>query len=188
MKYHCAKVLAGEYAFPSDPIIRPVTVLDIGANVGSYAIWAVQHIPIKRIHCYEPASMNLAYLYKNVDFAEIYPFAVTSKPGPIRLYYGVHNCGECSIHRMGEQTERYEMVDTIHPSDLPSAEVVKIDTEGCELDIIEHMNLAPVLRLAFEWHSDGDLPRIDAILLSHGLHSVSTIRTRRNRGVAKYAR
>src|SRR5688500_13610795 len=47
-----AEVLSGEYE--SGFSGSGLTVLDIGANVGSFAIWAGMRWPQSTVHCYEP--------------------------------------------------------------------------------------------------------------------------------------
>jgi hypothetical protein len=52
MRRHVQKVLDGEYEVPYRAT-RPV-ILDIGANVGSFAAWALKRWPGAHVHCYEP--------------------------------------------------------------------------------------------------------------------------------------
>ena len=40
---------------------RPV-ILDIGANVGSFAAWALKRWPGAHVHCYEPLPDNMLVL------------------------------------------------------------------------------------------------------------------------------
>ena len=106
MRRHVQKVLGGEYDIPyrhSAPVI-----LDIGANVGSLAAWALKRWPGCYVHCYEPLPDNFALLGRN-------------------------NCGEASFYDIGEQTTDTVEVETRAPSVLPKAQIVKIDTEGSEV-------------------------------------------------------
>ena len=43
-------------------------------------------------------------------------------------------------------------VKTIHPKNLPVSDIVKIDTEGSEVDIIENLQFTPAY-LVVEYHS-----------------------------------
>ena len=56
MRHHVQKVLDGEYEVPYEAIL-PV-ILDIGANVGSFAAWALKRWPGCHVHCYEPLPDN----------------------------------------------------------------------------------------------------------------------------------
>jgi hypothetical protein len=79
MGSHVQKVLGGEYDIPYRAN-RPV-ILDIGANVGSFAAWALKRWPGAHVHCYEPPPDNFALLTRNLgQFAgssvSLYNFAV----------------------------------------------------------------------------------------------------------------
>jgi FkbM family methyltransferase len=102
MLHHVQKVLAGEYEVPYRAT-RPV-ILDIGANVGSFAAWALQRWPGCHVHCYEPLPDNFALLKKNLAPVEgksvsLYNFAV-GNPELTRLHLGRNNCGEASFYDM----------------------------------------------------------------------------------------
>ena len=135
MRRHVQKVLGGEYDIPyrhSAPVI-----LDIGANVGSFAAWALKRWPGAHVHCYEPLPDNFALLKRNLGQFEgrsvsLHNFAV-GDPSLTRLYLGRNNCGEASFYDIGEQTTDTVEVETRAPSALPKAHIVKIDTEGSEV-------------------------------------------------------
>jgi hypothetical protein len=79
MLRHVQKVLAGEYEVPYRAT-RPV-ILDIWANIGSFAAWALERWPGCHVHCYEPLPDNFALLKKNLAPVEgksvsLYNFAV----------------------------------------------------------------------------------------------------------------
>jgi FkbM family methyltransferase len=60
----CGHVFDGEYDVPYD---KPdMVILDIGANIGSFAVWAKYRWPSSTIHCYEPISVNYELLLQNV--------------------------------------------------------------------------------------------------------------------------
>src|SRR5204863_6169236 len=92
MASHAQKVLNGEYDIPYQHP-NPV-VLDIGADVGSFAAWASQRWPGCRIHCYEPLPSNFAVLQQNLstlsERIELYNFAI-GDPAHTRLRLGLNN-------------------------------------------------------------------------------------------------
>jgi FkbM family methyltransferase len=155
MRSHVQKVLAGEYDIPyrhSAPVI-----LDIGANVGSFAAWALKRWPGAHVHCYEPLPDNFALLTRNLrQFAgssvSLYNFAV-GDPSLTRLYLGRNNCGEASFYDVGEQTTATVEVETSAPDVLPKAQIVKIDTEGLEVDILTRMASLDFDAIMLEYHS-----------------------------------
>ena len=60
-------------------------------------------------------------------------------PSLKRLYLGRNNCGEASFYDVGEQSTRPSRSRRRAPSVLPKAQIVKIDTEGSEIDILGRM-------------------------------------------------
>ena len=166
MRHHVQKVLAGEYEVPYRAT-RPV-ILDIGANVGSFAAWALERWPGCHVHCYEPLPDNFALLKKNLAPVEgksvsLYNFAV-GNPELTRLHLGRNNCGEASFYGIGEQATAFVEVETKPPSVLPKAHIVKIDTEGSEMDILERLGSFDHDVILLEYHSEANRRKIDALL------------------------
>jgi FkbM family methyltransferase len=166
MRVHVQKVLDGEYDLPYRH--QAPVILDIGANVGSFAAWALKRWPGCRIHCYEPLPENFALLTRNLaQFAgasvSLNNFAI-GDPGLTRLYLGRNNCGEASFYDIGEQTAASIEVETRAPDVLPRAHIVKIDTEGSEIDILSRMASFDFDAIMLEYHSEANRRKIDAML------------------------
>ena len=64
---HVEKVFQGEYAMPPDVIEKARVILDIGANVGSFSVWAKSMCPEAKIHAFEPVERNYELLVKNTE-------------------------------------------------------------------------------------------------------------------------
>jgi FkbM family methyltransferase len=166
MRSHVQKVLDGEYDIPyrhSAPVI-----LDIGANVGSFAAWALKCWPGAYVHCYEPLPDNFALLKRNLRQFEgrsvsLHNFAV-GDPSLTRLYLGRNNCGEASFYDIGEQTTDTVEVETRAPDVLPKAHIVKIDTEGSEVEILSRMTSLDFDAIMLEYHSEANRRTVDALL------------------------
>lgn len=166
MRYHVQKVLDGEYDVPyraSAPV-----VLDIGANVGSFAAWALARWPGCHVHCYEPLPDNFALLKSNLHDVEgtsvtLHNFAV-GDPSLKQLYLGRNNCGEASFYELGEQAAITVEVETKPPSILPKAAILKIDTEGSEIDILVRMESFDFDVILLEYHSEANRRRVDELL------------------------
>lgn len=188
MVSHVQKVLTGEYVIPFQK--ENVVILDIGANVGAFAIFALQKWPTATIHCYEPNPTTFQYLQHNLKTifptrnATPYNVAI-GNPKNTKLYLGKHNCGECSLYHQDEQIEDHVIVKTIPPKELPPADILKIDTEGSELDILKGVNLNYSI-ITLEYHSEKDRRKIDKVLKDYSAIS-GFIRTL-GKGVITYAR
>jgi hypothetical protein len=162
MQPHLQLVLDGEYAI--DFGITPKTVLDLGANVGAFAVWARERWPQARIICYEPDPRNVHNLRENAPFAEINAAAVGTF-GSCRIIDGVNNCGETQVEPNGP-------IGCTHPSALPCSEIVKIDAEGSEVDILSGYDLSHTKWVVLEAHGDSNPSQCAAILNSKSFRLV----------------
>lgn len=188
MKGHLEQIWSGEYAIDLDP--PPATVLDLGANIGAFTEWACEQWPAARIAAYEPHPDNATLFRLNTKHrgmrAELHQLAVCDAPrgrGAILLSEGT-NAGEHSIHFKNAPGV---MVHPIHPSAIGRAEFVKIDTEGCEVEILKSLDLTETRAIALEYHSAADRESIRELLsprfqeLAHTPYEVG-------RGVLKFRR
>jgi len=159
MSADIAGVLCGEYE--SGYFGEGVTVLDIGANVGSFTIWANMRWPHSTIHAYEPHPETFKTLVQNVGSLPnvvchdqaVYPDAASHQMFYSR-YPGDGESGLVAyIGRTFESLpqDRLVPVPTIHPRDLPRCDVVKIDVEGGEASILENMDLTGVSLILLEY-------------------------------------
>ncbi|MGH9487494.1 MAG: FkbM family methyltransferase [Terriglobales bacterium] len=143
------------------PLSRGASVLDIGANVGLFAVQVARLGA--RVTAVEPNPAALALLNENVsangvqDQVRILPAAVGSRAGSAELFLG-RNSIDCSLFRPSGPSVRVrvialdELLRLTGPVDL-----LKLDAEGAEFDLLWH---APeqawqqVSRLAVEVHAD----------------------------------
>jgi FkbM family methyltransferase len=187
MAVHVQKVLRGEYEV-SYQHPHPV-IIDIGANVGSFAAWALQRWPGCFVHCYEPLPANFQMLRSNLGHLEgvavaLNPFAI-GDPARTRLFLGKNNCGEASFFDLGEQTTEFVEVVTRAPEVLPKAHIVKIDTEGSEVDILSRLRAIDLDIVILEYHSEENRRKVDRLLADYLLIG-GQVRCL-HRGVLKYA-
>jgi FkbM family methyltransferase len=94
-------------------------------------------------HCYEPLPDNFALLKRNLGHLDgtsaIWNNFAVGDPSRTRLFLGRSSCGEASFYVIGEQSTALVDVETMAPSVLPKAQIMKIDTEGSEIDILGRM-------------------------------------------------
>ena len=185
MVKHIEKIFEGEYDIAyqnSNPII-----LDIGGNIGGFSLWADKRWANSKIYSYEPIKDNFNLLKENtkdMDNIVISNVAIGSKTETRRMYYGAHNVGECSFINGAEQIEDGEDVSVMPANLLPNANIVKIDTEGAEIEILENITIKPDLYL-IEFHSAYNRRRIDNILYDYTLMAADIKNP--NYGIVKYA-
>ena len=186
MRLIIEEVLNGEYDIPFLDIKKPV-IFDIGANVGSFATWALHRWPGSTIYCFEPSPSTFEYLKKNLQPYKniILNNVAIGDPKRRKLYQGLTFNAQASFFQLGEQTKKYEIVTTVWPSSLPpKCDILKIDTEGCEVEILEGLKLRKFMAILVEYHSEANRRKIDKILKDYVL--VGNQIDRPNRGILKY--
>lgn len=183
---HIQKVFAGEYevAFNAP---NPV-IFDIGANIGAFTRWANARWANAQIVCFEPVKSNFQMLQKNTSDmtnVQLFNVGIGSSNRKQKIYYGKNNIGEASLFKGYEQIEDGEEVEISGASDLPECHIMKIDTEGAEIEIIESYKHNPAVYL-IEYHSEKNRLKIDSLLKENYI-LIGSESSRPNYGILKYA-
>ena len=168
----------------------PATILDIGANIGAFSLHYAAKWPLARIEAYEPVESNFDQLLENVRHVSgINPnnFAVRDFSGPAEIYIGDLGV-TCGFYQRGRQTTKTQKVNCIPCRSLASHELVKIDTEGCELEIIEGLDLSKTRAVVCEYHSLADVAPITCVCNAAGLDLLENAPGSHEHGVLKFAR
>jgi len=133
-------IWSGEYSYSRERPEDVRTVIDVGANIGGFIVWACEWWPtIERVEAYEPhheaariCRTNVAHLGR----VNVWECAITTAlrahlaPEPGRE----DNWGGMRTHGVNVGTS----VDVMRPMDLPRCDLLKIDCEGCELEVLQH--------------------------------------------------
>lgn len=170
--------VAMEYDLGSLPVQLQPRVLDIGANVGIFAIACVQQWRGARVMSFEPHPDTFAMLKHNVDGlpVEAHNQAVIGWQRDVVLHEGKHNRLCCSLFDIGDQDMSTAItVPTTLASELPPCDVLKIDTEGAELEILEsYKHIGNIKVLLAELHGEDrkDNSRVMAFAQKAGLRAV----------------
>lgn len=196
----------GEYGFVRIDFKQPPHVLDVGANVGAFAYYATKRWPGCTIDCYEPNPEALAYLEKNTRVfaprATVHAVGVTSAAGVHTMYRSLDRFGApnilCSTFRKdmvspvpGPDESIAFNVNTIAAHTLPPCTILKVDTEGYELNVIAGLVAAqeklPTLILA-EIHTRADRRAIENCLDDAGYELIGARIHSANVGVFAFVR
>jgi FkbM family methyltransferase len=143
---------------------EPASILDIGANIGAFAQRAHRHWPLARIVCCEPMPFNVCRLRRNVPAGvEVISAAVREHSGIDEIFVG-DNFVTGGFVQFGRQTQQKILVECIAAKELPACELVKIDTEGCEVEILKNLPLQKTRAIFLEHHSRADAETIKTML------------------------
>jgi FkbM family methyltransferase len=162
--------------YPNVPFVNGVkTILDIGANVGAASVYFAMTYPAAQVYAFEPGSDALSLLQGNVEplrNVSVFPFGLYSSSKTLSLFHGKNDSVESSVWSTTRTDCRSEQIRLVNASQflsehgIESIDILKIDTEGCEVPILESLGgyLPGVKVLYVEYHSERDRRMIDAML------------------------
>jgi FkbM family methyltransferase len=172
----------GERLAPGD------TVIDVGANIGCFAIFAAQRVgPTGRVIACEPDPETCDRLEHNVqrsglsDIVKVERLAVTARTGKVSLYPSDNALFSSIYEQVDNRTasqpclevDAITLADLFERHDIEHCNYLKLDCEGAEHGIIASLTFelaAKIGQLTAELH---ELPNRDQTAL---LHQLTTLR------------
>lgn len=137
------------------------SILDLGANLGIFALYAASRAPRATVYCLEPASQSFALLERNIRQnnvqAKLFQLAVA--PACATGYLSV--TGISAGYALGppgpgmEQVECVDLEKVFELTGLETIDFVKMDVEGAEREILTRCSdelLSRINALVIEWH------------------------------------
>ncbi len=153
--------LDSAYDIPGVNFSACKSILDIGANMGIYTLYAAAKAPQSSLYCFEPNTQNFAILEQNIRknniSAKAYKLAVsdTCQMGHLQV-------DKSSVeYRLGASSATSELVECVDLEEVfkltgvATFDFMKMDIEGAEREIFNNSSDALLLRfkaLAIEWH------------------------------------
>jgi FkbM family methyltransferase len=178
------EILSGRTYPRIDAVTEVETVLDIGANTGAAAVYMSIVYPTATVYAFEPAREPYGLLERNTrDRPNIVPFnfGLFSADREVPLYRGALDSVTASVGNSTMNRNDYDVValravsDWLAQHSIDRIDILKIDTEGCELPILREMRhlIGSIQVLHVEFHSEADRKALDALLgdthlLMHG--------------------
>lgn len=165
--------------FPPDKI-----VVDIGANIGVFALYAVHALKAKHVFAYEPDSGNFACLQRNIkengleESIDAYQLAVTDVPGrEVNLTVGSGPYNTIFSDEHPEMKGVYGNAQSVRTTSMAEIvrvaghiDVLKLDCEGSEYDILFGSSpdiLQRIGAIRMEYHR-GRVDELDQVLTASG--------------------
>lgn len=145
---------------PTDDVI-----VDVGANIGSFSVYAATRRPSVRVYAYEPVAENLERLRANVapfgDRVTVNPVAMAVAAGEVQ--FGIEETGRYG--GIGVETAAHITVPAVAIADVVTEiieregriDVLKLDVEGLERDLlaaVPEAAAAKIGRVVLEWRYD----------------------------------
>jgi FkbM family methyltransferase len=169
------EILSGRTYPPIDAVTDVEIVLDVGANVGAAALYLSIMYPRAKVYAFEPASEPFALLQRNTrDRRNIVAlnFGLFSAHRDVPLYRGAidtvtASVGDSTMNRGDHEIVTLRAVsDWLEESSVDRVDVLKLDTEGCELPILRGMGdlVGSVKVLHVEYHSEDDRRTLDRLV------------------------
>jgi FkbM family methyltransferase len=168
-------------------------VLDIGANIGVFALWLQSRARGIHVHCFEPASETRGRLERNLaanhleGSVHVHSYAVTNACGVVSLKQA-ESSGETSLfphattlHEAEEFVRTITLAEAVLLTGASSIDFLKIDVEGSEIEIVEGANSQTwdkIQCVAIEYHDifrEGCRQRVTRVLRQQGFRSIETI-------------
>lgn len=144
-----------------DGLARPPAILDLGANVGYFTLFAAQRFPGSRIVAFEPDPANAELMRRtlaaNALDCELVESAASTQDGEVPFA-----AGGFTLSRIDAGGEPVSAVDVL--ARLSEFDLAKIDIEGGEWELLGDSRFAEVAprALALEFHTHLAPPDADA--------------------------
>ncbi len=155
-------VFKDDYRLRRDPLPPGAVVVDVGANIGMFALHAARTCGAARVYAFEPFPESFALLRRNVEHNHLdaivpVPLAIAGTAGRRTLHlqgrHGVH-----SLYGSGGEAVEIECITLAEAFDryaITRCDFLKLDCEGAEYEILLGAPsdvFARIARLALEYH------------------------------------
>jgi len=186
----------GIYRRAQEDIRRAEVIMDIGANVGFFGLYASSIHPGVIIHAFEPFPKNADQLGKNLGLnpgclVKLHQAAVTDQTGTMELYFSPGDDSGCTLNEVRGQSCSVKTVginEVFATCEVTKCDLLKMDCEGSELSILRAASpsvLLAIQAIIMEYHVLAEVEAIENILSAAGftcevIAEINTIYASRN--------
>jgi FkbM family methyltransferase len=139
------------------------TIIDVGANMGGFALFAAKSCPEATIYCYEPEQNNFSTLTRNITVNHLqnrvsaFQCAVASSSGPREIAVNLSPLHSLFTTSKGGRRQSINCVtlsEIIKDLSLEKIDLLKMNCEGAEYEIFgncaqEHLDRIHNIRLEY---------------------------------------
>lgn len=164
-----------DYRMPGFEIKDDDVVIDIGAHVGLFSLFASEYCKKGKIYSFEPIKENYDVLVNNIDLNEIkniipLNLAVSKKNELVKIYLD----SDESAHSIFSQGDRYVEVNSTTLEkifvkyEIEKCNIIKMDCEGAEYEIIDSIPdkyFSKINKMIIEYHFASEKPELYQNLL-----------------------
>ena len=168
-----------EYSYPRARPEDVRTVVNVGANLGAYLVWAMTDWwpgQIEQAYGYDPNAKVLEFARRNCEGlpVELHAVAVTTAPDPVTFYefedWGASRTNMTGVGDVHGVAHEAIVVPAMHPRNLPAADVLQCDAEGVGHEVFEHYaHWAGVKVASYETHHEEEVRVMQAMCERAGL-------------------
>lgn len=175
-----------EYLDDQMPIHPTDIVVDIGAHIGAFAIWAARRASQGRVYAFEPNCENHSLLVENIQLnqltnLEAFQAAVSDREGEVSFFNSRHSSMSHSFFEPGEdersKVPAVSLGGILESKGIERVNYLKVDAEGAEYLIILGAPpevLKKVDRIFVEFHDyfehGHNFRELETRLSDHGFH------------------
>lgn len=152
------------YSIPNFEINDKDYIIDIGAHIGIFSVFASRLCKNGKIFSYKPAKQNFENLEENIsqnNITNIIPHnkAGSNLKGKMKLYFSNNDLAAHNLYKKSENWEKVEtttLKDIFDENNIKHCDFLKMDCEGAEYEIL--MNLPEeyfrkISKICLEYHT-----------------------------------
>ena len=145
-------------------------VIDVGAHIGLFALFASQYCKNGQIYCFEPVGENYKLLLDNIKLnhlTSITPFnsAVSDKSSKVKIFLhddeSSHSVYTANPNSNSVEVSSVTLNDFFKKTKIKKCDFLKLDCEGAEYDIIDSItseNFGVIEKIVMECHFANSKP------------------------------
>jgi len=160
-------------------IQKDSVVIDIGAQIGVFSIYAGKLASEGNVFCYEPFDENFEILEKNIslnglDNVKVFNLGVAGVGGKRDLVISDENTGGHGFYESEGEKIKVDVIslkDVFEKNKIEKCDFLKMDCEGAEYEILmktPQKYLDKIKSITMEYHPNGDIRKLKKFLEDAG--------------------